>query len=60
MKKITSLMVVLALLALAGTVYAGERAGAFSISPFVGGYMYDEDEQPELQKNRILSGLRLG
>ena len=59
MKKITSLMVVLAVLALTSIGHAGERAGAFSISPFVGGYLYDEDYQ-SLTKNRPLYGMRLG
>jgi OmpA-OmpF porin, OOP family len=60
MKKITSCMIVLAVLTLASISHAGERAGAFSISPFVGGYMYDEDEQQLLTKNRLLYGVRLG
>ena len=59
MKKITCFMVVMAVLALASIGYAGERAGAFSISPFVGGYLYDEDYQ-SLTKNRPMYGLRLG
>ena len=60
MKKIISFMFVLTVLAMASIGYAGERAGAFSISPFVGGYMYDENDQRELVKNRVLYGLRLG
>lgn len=62
MKKITSLLVVMAVLAMASIGYAGERAGAFSISPFVGGYIYDDDprDQPGLRENRPFVGLRLG
>ncbi|HBG06995.1 MAG: hypothetical protein A2075_09780 [Geobacteraceae bacterium GWC2_58_44] len=60
MRKLTSFMIVLAVLALTSFAHAGERAGAFSISPFVGGYMFDEDEQARLTRNRVLYGLRLG
>ena len=67
MKKITCFIVVLALLAMAGIACAGDRAGAFSVSPFVGGYVYDENVhgstginlQP-LKENRPVFGLRLG
>ena len=41
----------------AGTVDAGERAGAFSLSPFVGGYTFDGAEKLE---TRPVVGLRLG
>lgn len=62
MKKITSFicMMVVAVMALAGTAQAGERAGAFSISPFVGGYVFDDDDQAYLRHNRPIGGLRLG
>jgi len=64
MKKITSCisMIVLGVLALASVGHAGERAGAFSVSPFVGGYLFDEDEpgNANFRKNRPLFGLRLG
>lgn len=62
MKKVISCMLVLAVLALSSMAYAGERAGAFSVSPFVGGFVFDEDpqQQPHLDKNRPLYGLRLG
>ena len=62
MKKITGCicMMVLAVMALAGTVYAGERAGAFSVSPFIGGYVFDDDDQAQWRQNRPLGGLRLG
>ena len=62
MKKITSCicMIVLAVMALTSTGHAGERAGAFSVSPFVGGYVFDDDEQAFLRQNRPLFGLRLG
>ena len=62
MKKFTSCIctMVLAVMALAGTVNAAERAGAFSVSPFVGGFIFDEDDQSYLRKNRPMYGLRLG
>lgn len=62
MKKVTSFicMMVLAVMALAGTAQAGERAGAFSISPFVGGYVFDDDDQAWLKEHRLMGGLRLG
>jgi len=59
MKKLTSFLVVLALLMLTGIAYAGEREGAYSISPFVGGYVYDDNYQP-LVRNRVEYGIRLG
>jgi OmpA-OmpF porin, OOP family len=58
MKKLISGMIVLAALALSSLAYAGERAGAFSVSPFVGGYQFDEDQA--LRRNRLVYGLRLG
>jgi OOP family OmpA-OmpF porin len=60
MKKIIGLTVVLAVLALANIGHAGERAGAFSVSPYVGGYMFDETDQSLLRKNRPAYGMRLG
>jgi len=50
-------------LALVGVVHAGERAGAFSISPYVGGYIYDEHDQngqAALTRNKPVYGLRFG
>lgn len=41
----------------AGTVHAGERAGAYSLSPFVGGYTFDGAERLETAP---VVGLRLG
>lgn len=60
MKKLSGFVVVLALLMVAGMAHAGERAGAFSISPYVGGFVYDDDQQPELRTNRVATGFRLG
>jgi OOP family OmpA-OmpF porin len=40
-----------------GTAYAGERAGAITLSPFVGGYTFDGAERLE---TRPVVGLRLG
>ena len=55
-------MIVLTVLAYSSIGYAGERAGAFSVSPFVGGFMFDEDEgeQRYLVKDRVMFGARLG
>jgi OOP family OmpA-OmpF porin len=53
---IAALLVTLFVLT-AGTVCAGERAGAFSLSPFVGGYTFDGAEKLE---TRPVVGLRLG
>src|SRR6266568_1037447 len=58
MKKIISGMIVLAALGLSTLAQAGERAGAVSISPYIGGYSYDE-VQP-LRRNRLVYGVRLG
>ena len=58
MKKVISCMIVLALLALSSIGYAGERAGAFSISPFIGGYVFDDAQA--LRENSMVYGLRLG
>jgi len=58
MKKIITCTIVLAVLALSSLAQAGERAGAFSISPYVGGYSFDEDQA--LRRNRMVYGLRLG
>ncbi|ACH38395.1 peptidoglycan-binding outer membrane protein, OMP_b-brl, OmpA and OmpA domain-containing [Citrifermentans bemidjiense Bem] len=62
MKKLTSIicLMALAVMALASIAQAGERAGAFSISPFVGGYGFDDDRQAYFKQNRPLGGLRLG
>ncbi|QXE85253.1 outer membrane beta-barrel domain-containing protein [Geomonas nitrogeniifigens] len=64
MKKITGFIciMVLAVMALAATAHAGERAGAFSISPFVGGYIFDDSKLPQRNytQDRLLGGLRLG
>jgi OmpA-OmpF porin, OOP family len=59
MKKIISCIFVLAVLGLSSLAHAGERAGAFSVSPFVGGYRFDND-QTNLRQNRLVYGLRLG
>jgi OmpA-OmpF porin, OOP family len=58
MRKIISCMFVLAVLSLSSVAHAGERAGAFSISPFIGGYQFDHDQ--DLRRNRLVYGLRLG
>lgn len=62
MKKLTTVIVVLAVLAFNSIGHAGERAGAFSISPFVGGFMFDEDPEDDqpFKKNEVVYGLRLG
>jgi len=58
MKRIISCMIVSAVLGLSGLAQAGERAGAVSLSPFVGGYHFDENQG--LRENRLVYGLRLG
>ena len=58
MKKIISCMIVLAVLGLSSLVHAGERAGAVSISPYIGGYQFDEDQA--LRRNRMIYGVRVG
>ncbi len=57
MKKEMAGLVALLLLSTAGTALAGQRAGAFSLSPFVGGYTFDGVERLE---TRPVYGLRLG
>jgi len=58
MKRIIGGMFVLAVLGWSSLAQAGERGGAVSISPFIGGYQFDED-QP-LRRNRLVYGVRLG
>jgi OOP family OmpA-OmpF porin len=41
----------------AGTVHAGERAGALTLPPFIGGYTFDGVESVETRQE---FGLRLG
>ena len=53
---IAVLLVILSLMT-AGTVDAGERAGAVTLSPYVGGYTFDGAEG---LKTRPVVGLRLG
>ena len=55
MKKIITSMIVF--LTLSTTSFAGERAGAFSVSPFLGGYSYDGTQH---LLTRPVYGLRLG
>ena len=55
-KKMAGLIAVL-LLTTAGTAIAEQRAGAFTVSPFVGGYTFDGVEHLE---TRPVYGLRLG
>lgn len=58
MKKIVSSMLTCAaVLAMATSAVAGEREGAFSISPFVGGYTFDGEQH---LKTAPVYGLRLG
>jgi OmpA-OmpF porin, OOP family len=60
MRKLASLLVLLALLAVAGMAHAGERAGAFSISPYIGGFVFDDHQQAPLRQNRVTYGFRMG
>jgi len=57
MKKYYFCMAFLLSLMLTTTCFAGERAGAFSISPFAGGYTFDGVQH---LKTAPLYGLRLG
>ncbi|MDD2231169.1 MAG: porin family protein, partial [Candidatus Cloacimonetes bacterium] len=58
MKKIITLMLSIAVLCItAAPVFAGEREGAFSISPFVGGYTFGGVQHLETAP---VFGLRLG
>ena len=58
MKKLTALMLTITALCItAAPVAAGERAGAFSLSPFVGGYTFDGVQHLETAP---VYGLRLG
>jgi OmpA-OmpF porin, OOP family len=58
MKKLVALMLTMAaVLIMAAPVVAGERAGAFSLSPFVGGYTFDGVQHLETAP---VFGLRLG
>jgi len=58
MKKLASLMLTIAtVLIMALPAFAGERAGAFSISPFAGGYTFDGVQH---LKTAPVFGLRLG
>lgn len=58
MKRIISCTIALAMLALSSLAQAGERAGAFSFSPYIGGYSFDENQA--LRQNRLVYGVRLG
>ena len=57
MKKLAALMLSVAVLSITAPAFAGEREGAFSISPFVGGYTFDGFQQRETAP---VYGLRLG
>jgi len=57
MKKLIVCLLMMLFMLPAGTIYAGDRAGAFSISPFAGGYTFDGERH---LKTRGLYGLRLG
>ena len=58
MKNVIALMLTIAVLCIMATsVVAGEREGAFSISPYVGGYSFDGDQHLE---SAPVFGLRLG
>jgi len=58
MKKLLSSMLMVAAISVAAQpVLAGERAGAFSVSPFVGGYTFDGEQHLETAP---VYGLRLG
>uniref|UniRef100_C6E2V6 OmpA/MotB domain protein n=1 Tax=Geobacter sp. (strain M21) TaxID=443144 RepID=C6E2V6_GEOSM len=54
---VSSMLTCAAVLAMATSAVAGEREGAFSISPFLGGYTFDGDQH---LKTAPVYGLRLG
>lgn len=56
-KIVSSMLTCAAVLTMATSAVAGERAGAFSISPFVGGYTFDGEQH---LKTAPVFGLRLG
>ncbi|UFS71189.1 OmpA family protein [Geomonas sp. RF6] len=56
-KFVSSISTLAAILMLAQPVLAGERAGAVSVSPFVGGYTFDGEQHLETAP---VYGLRLG
>ncbi|TLN04134.1 OmpA family protein, partial [bacterium] len=58
MKKLAALMLILSVMCLmASPVAAGERAGALSLSPYVGGYTFDGVQHLETAP---VHGLRIG
>jgi OmpA-OmpF porin, OOP family len=57
MRKYIAMLLVMLFVAAAGTVHAGERAGAVTLTTFVGGYTFDGAEKLE---TRPVVGLRLG
>jgi len=57
MRNLIAAMLVMLFVLAAGKVQAGERAGAFTLSPFVGGYTFDGAQKLETQP---VYGLRLG
>ncbi|UFS72666.1 outer membrane beta-barrel domain-containing protein [Geomonas sp. RF6] len=56
-KVVSSVLMAAAITAVAQPVFAGERAGALSVSPFVGGYTFDGEQH---LKTAPVYGLRLG
>jgi OmpA-OmpF porin, OOP family len=60
LRKVTSLLLLLGMLAVAGIAHAGDRAGAFSISPYIGGFVFDDHQQADLRQNRVTYGFRMG
>jgi OOP family OmpA-OmpF porin len=57
MKKIGILTVVMMLIAVVSTAQAEVRAGSFSVTPFIGGYVFEGNED---YKNTASIGLRAG
>jgi len=57
MRNLMVALLVMQFVLTAGTVHAGERAGAFTLCPFVGGYTFDGAESMETQP---VYGVRLG
>jgi OOP family OmpA-OmpF porin len=57
MKKITSLVVILLVMLVVSTGYAQVRAGSFNITPTIGGYLFEGNED---MNNSLSVGLRAG
>jgi OOP family OmpA-OmpF porin len=60
MKKLFKIMVVFFIIALASSSFGQTRPGAYSISPFVGTYIFEGNQDLENTSFPLLYGLRVG